>query len=359
MLSSRTILWLLAVACLATGTVGVLRSKSHSKDGVVSNDESQARLPTHSDWVAAGPGRIEPISGEIRIAASAPGRLADVLVLPRNKVSRGALLATIDDSEQLARVVAAKAEVSFRQAERDAAISAAVASDRRSAEDNVYSAEDDMRRALAAVDQLSLARAPAAEISAAQGDLAAKVTVLANAQKTLDASLAAPDGARPTRTDSALAVARAELGVTYAALEKTRVRAPRGGTVLHVFKSPGDMASPATDDVLVTVGDLESLRVRIEVDESEIGHITTGQHVVVRCDAFPGRQFNGSVSLIAASTRPRQLATQPSSLTATDMALEVIADLEAGTPFVPGMRVDAFFEPKNSANEREVSDGTN
>ncbi len=350
MLSRTTTCMLLLLAAAAAGVIvlwgPVLRVDAAVKPALNSFEQSKSS----SDWVAAGPGRIEPISGEIRIGASASGRIENVLVRSRDKVSKGTLLALIDDSEQSARVKAAEAEVSFREAERDTAISGSVPNNRRSAEDSAAQAEKEVRSLQAAIDRLAAAGSSIVEIDAAQSLFAASEIRLAKSQSLLDALTSSAQAPRPSRTESALAVARAELGIAYAALEKTRVRASRNGRILQVLKSTGDMASGAHDDVLLTMGDIDQLRVRIEIDESDIGNITIGQHIIIRCDAFPNKDFPGTVSLIAASARPRILSAQQSSGAAKDNALEVMATLETAAPLIAGMRVDALFEAKTLAN---------
>lgn len=354
---SRTTMCLLVVLAGSTAGALVIWGPSLMADAAVTPaTNSLPQSQPLQDWVAAGPGRIEPVSGEIRIAASASGRIENLLVRPRDKVSKGALLAVIDDSEQRARVKAAEAEVSFREAERDTAISSSVPNERRSAEDGAAHAERELRRLQAAIDDLASAGASTEEIDAAQSRLEKSAIQMAESQRALDA-LTAGDGPRPSRTESALAVARAELGIAHAVLEKTRVRALRNGTILQVLKSPGDMASAADGDVLVTMGDIDQLRVRIEIDESDIGNISIGQRAVIRCDAFASKGFIGTVSLIAASARARTLNAQDASGTAKDNALEIIVDLEASAPLVPGMRVDAFFETTNLADTRGGANG--
>jgi len=301
-------------------------------------------------WIAAGPGRVEPISGETSISATTAGRVDKIVVRVRDKVVKGALLALVDDSEQLARVQAAEADVSFREAERDAALSSSLSNQRQSAEDSVANSQSEVWRNQIALDRLAATGAPAEALDVAKASLADSQALLTESRHTLDALQKSNDTPRPSRTESALAVARAERAITYALLEKTRIRAPRAGTVLTVLKLPGDAASATSDDTVITMGDIDRLRVKAEVDESDIGNITLGQHVVVRSDAFPEKDFPGAVSFIGATARPRALAAHHSIPTIKDNALQVIVDLDASPPLVPGMRVDVFFEATKLSN---------
>jgi multidrug resistance efflux pump len=55
--------------------------------------------PAQSSWDAVALGRVDPRSREIKLAASAPGRIAGVLVKANDKVFAGELLVRLDDEE--------------------------------------------------------------------------------------------------------------------------------------------------------------------------------------------------------------------------------------------------------------------
>ena len=70
-------------------------------------------------WAAVAPGRVEPRSREIKIAAPLPARIAEVLVKANDEVFAGELLVRLDDEEALARLAAADAQVAVRSPEPD------------------------------------------------------------------------------------------------------------------------------------------------------------------------------------------------------------------------------------------------
>ncbi len=348
-----------ALLLLAGVSAGMLASRSSglfkpAPDLQAASVQSQSI--SELDWAAAGPGRTEPISGEIRVGSAIAGQLNSILVKPHGKVSQGTLLATVDDSEQLARVRAAEVEVSFREAERDIALSSSTPNERRTAEDNLAIAQQKVRRAQAAYDNLAETKAAANSIAAADAALLALQNQLAEKRRVLETVVASETVPRPTRADSAVEVARAELGIASAALEKTRVRAPRDGIILQLFKTPGEMASAAAEDAILAMGDIERLRVRVEIDEDDLGNVALGQRAVIRCDAFPGQDFHGTVSQIGATARPRAIAARSSVPSTKDNALDVMVELDASAPLVPGMRVDAFFEAVGLIKQKETSD---
>ena len=67
--------------------------------------------------VAAGPGRVEAVSEEVRVSAQVGGRLQAVLVEENDRVTAGQVLATIDNADYRARVASAEATLRLREAE--------------------------------------------------------------------------------------------------------------------------------------------------------------------------------------------------------------------------------------------------
>ena len=85
------------------------------------------------------------------------------------------------------------------------------------------------------------------------------------------------------------------------------------------------------------------LQIKTEVIESDISRIRIGQKAFVKSPAFPGREFEGTVSALAPTlAAPRLGARGPRRPTDVDV-LEVTIDVDGESPLLPGMRVDAFF----------------
>ena len=80
-------------------------------------EAARASRPEAADdkrWQTVAPGRVEPSSGEIRIAAPVMGVIAQVLVKVNDKVTAGEPLIRLVDDEAQARLAAAEAQVAFR-----------------------------------------------------------------------------------------------------------------------------------------------------------------------------------------------------------------------------------------------------
>lgn len=300
-------------------------------------------------WAAVAPGRVEAVSREIRLSAPMVGRIAEVLVKPNDKVFAGELLVQLDDTELLARLAVAEAQVAMRKRARDDRSASRRALNRRKAEDAVADAERGFADARAALDK---ATTDWRRGSGSQDDVTAAQATLAKATATLDKeradlrALKAESGTPlPNRNEGELNIGRAELAVAEQALENTRIRAPIDGTILQVQAKPGELATPSPDQPLLVMADLSKLRVRAEVDERDLAEIHLGQSVVVQAHAFRGRDFAGTVASIARLVGPAAIsARNQRKLTDVDV-VEVMIDLADPGPLAVGMQTDVYFRP--------------
>jgi HlyD family secretion protein len=299
-------------------------------------------------WAASAPGRVEPRGGEIKVGSQAAGRIVDVAVKINDKVSAGDLLIRLDDEDARARILAADAEASVRRRERDAETVNRLAQDRRQAEDAAAAAERALAQARADLDRVSSRRNASGEVGGGATERAAVTAAqekLEQERATLRKAQTTPNMPLPTRLEAALTAARSDLSLAETALERTRIRAPSDGTTLQINARVGETVTPSPEQTLVIIGDLTTLRVRAEIEERDTAKVRVGQNVIVKSDAHPGKDFDGKVSTIAQALGPGKLAQRGPRRPNDVEVLEVVVDLAAGSPLLPGMRVDVFFKP--------------
>jgi len=306
-------------------------------------------------WEAVTLGRVEPRSGEIKIAAPVPGRIADVLVKANEDVFAGELLVRLDDEEALARVAEADAQVALHKRARNDQSTPAGSADRRKAEDAVADSERSAADALSALDKITAGwragTAQKADLDAARTALSRVQDRLREQQTTLAKLRAAPDTPLPTRLEGELNVAQAEWTLARATLEKTRIRAPIDGVVLQVDAKKGELAVPTLGPVLLIMGDLSALRVRAEVDQQYLGKMRVGQRAVVRAAAFDGREFDGKVSSIARIVGHSRINSGDPHKFSDVEVLEIVVDLPDPGPLVVGEQVDVYFKSGQAETE--------
>jgi HlyD family secretion protein len=337
---SRTILW----SVLGVSLVGIAVAAAAQGIG------AQQAVPSRSDdqnWLAVAPGLVEPKSGQIKIMASAIGPISKVLVHTNDKVLAGQLLVSLDDQDAVARVQTSRAQVAMQKRQRNDQ-AAGKAADRRKAEDAVADAETAVIEARDAFDDAAVAvyggHGSAADVTKAHAALTSAEDALSQKRAALRKLEAQSGTPLPTENEGQLNVARSNLWAAEVELEKLKIRAPIDGTVLQVNARLGELAAPSAPDPLVVVGDLSALRVRAELDERDIAEVKVGQPVVVRADAFPGRDFHGTVASIAPFVQAGRI-NSPNSRNLTDFDVtQVEIDLTDPGPLLVGMKVDTYFE---------------
>jgi HlyD family secretion protein len=301
----------------------------------------EARQPPEPAWVASAPGRIEPVSGEVRIDALVLGQVAEVFVKVGDRVGAGDLIATLDDEDARARLAAAEAQVVLRKQERDAVPARGVLAELRKAEDGVADAERALAAARRRHDRLVRDRGIPAALADARKEVAAALHRLGAARDDLALRRAATAKA-PDARDIALTIARADLTRVQTLFEKTRMRAPLAGTVLQVTVRAGEIVGPGRERPLAVLADLSRLHVRVDLDERNRGQVFVGQAVLVRSESST-EPCRGRVAAIGPALVPVQAAPGSRRRPQAASVVEVLVDIAVPAPFMPGMQVDAFF----------------
>jgi HlyD family secretion protein len=330
---------LLVLLLLAAGAWLALREPAPPQES--------APAPIPRQRVIAALGRIEPVSEEIRVAAAMTGRLAEVLVEEGDTLSRGQLIARLENADHAARVRAAEAGVQVARAALERVLNGARPAEREEAAASVREAE-----ALAAQAERELARQKglAAQKLGRPQDLdnAASARQVALAQlararhhhRVVDSP---PRADEQARAEAELALAQARLAEAQAVYEKSLVRSPIDGVVLRKFRRAGEQVTEMLDLPVISLGDLSRLRIRAEIDEADIALLRLGQSAYAQADAYGERRFPGKLTRIGQRVGRKQLHTGQPAEKQDTRVLEVLIELAPGNLLPVGMRVDAFI----------------
>jgi RND family efflux transporter MFP subunit len=136
------------------------------------------------------------------------------------------------------------------------------------------------------------------------------------AQSVLDSSEAevAALSARLAAARSEVDVAIAQVGLSRQELADLEIRAPFKGVVISKDAQPGEMVSPMsagggfTRTGVATIVDMDSREVEVDVNESYINRVSSGQKVECVLDAYPELKIPAHVISIV-PTADRQKAT--------------------------------------------------
>lgn len=311
------------------------------------NGSVPAQPVSMGDHIDAG-GLVEPVGEERLIIPQVTGRVQQVLVDEGDVVATGQLLAELENDEQRATLAAAKAEVAMRHAElaalragaRPEELAAArAAADEAAALQQQASAELVRRQRMAERDLISTealeeARTRAATAAAVRQRVVAELALLeAGArQEELDAAAAALDGARAQQQRAA------------AALEKTRIHSPIDGIVLKRMLNAGETVTALSPEPLATIGNMQHLIVRADIDELDIARVRIGAAATVRSDAFPGQSFPGEVIRVAQRMGQRSAISDDPTQRRDAKTMEALVALEPGAALPIGLRVDVRIE---------------
>jgi HlyD family secretion protein len=167
-------------------------------------------------------------------------------------------------------------------------------------------------------------RASEAEVTAAQAGIR-------RAQAQLDLLQA---GVRPEEIAAAeteVAAAEAALTQAQATLADTELHAPFAGTITALDVSPGEVVSPLTGQVVLTLADLSRLQVKTtDLSERDVDRVAVAQQATVYVEAL-GQDLEGEVVRIACQA----------STIGGDVVYPVIIELNEQPPGLRwGMSVD-------------------
>lgn len=168
------------------------------------------------------------------------------------------------------------------------------------------------------------------------------------AEAAVELARAQLDGLRAGATVEEIAALEAQVQQAQAQLESARVTlskltlvAPTGGQVLEIAAHEGELALPGVP--ILTVANLEKVRLTVYVPENRLGQIRVGQPVEVRVDSFPDRVFTGHIASIAtqAEFTPRNIQTAEERVNMVFAVKVIIPNPDRALK--PGMPADAYI----------------
>jgi len=304
-------------------------------------------------WLISGPGRVEPYSEDIKMGAEISGRLKSVFVEEGQSVHSGQVLAELVNDDYRAQVASAEAAVRQKEAELRKTINGARLEERREAFSSVEeaqavmaNAESEMRRHQKLYDAGVISQEEKdrfdKEYEVAKAQYQEKVeshTLIDGATREEDRSMARAN----------LEDARAKLAEAQALYAKTFIRSPIDGTVLRKHHRAGESVSngSTSPDPIFTLGDTHTLRVRVDVDETDVSKLVLGQKAYVTADAYGERKFWGHVVRIGEELGRKNIRTDEPTEHVDTKILETLVQLDDGSALPIGLRVDSFILAAN------------
>lgn len=266
-----------------------------------------------------GAGLVEASNDNISLGTSLPGIVKAVLVQVGDRVKAGQSLFQIDDREL-------QAELRVKQA--------------------------DLAKAKGALEEALAAQKDSTAQYALVKDASGPAVSLDDVQKRMHA--AELGGAKVDSAKAAVQAAEASLAASRTSLDRLTVRAPMEGEVLQVNVRPGEYApAGALDKPLMRLGSLDTLHLRVDVDENDAWRFQAG----ARATAF--LRGNRSIKAEVRFARVEPYVTPKTSLTGGSServdtrVLQVIYSFERkALPVYVGQQMDVFIETPNEGGRK-------
>jgi len=238
------------------------------------------------------------------VASKVTGILVSISVEEGNRVRKGQIIAQLENND----VMAAK----------------------RQAEANLNVARHNLEQAKAELQDATLSFNRNKELLAR--DFVSKAEYDSSDARYKRAN-AAVDAAEATVKANEAALQAANVAVEY-----TLIRAPFDAVVLTKDADVGDIVTPIgaaaeAKAAVVTIADMKSLQVEVDVAESNIGVVKVGQPSEIQLDALPDSRFQGKVHMIV-PTADRSKATVLVKVRFLDIDDRILPEMSAKVAFL-------------------------
>ena len=246
---------------------------------------------------------------KIAVGAKVMGRVAWIGVEKGDTVQRGQVLVRLEDSEFVAQVNQAKANLAAAQAQLDRLRTGSRPEEKLKDKAAVMQAEANLKNAEAEYQRTeSLYRSGVASKADYDRALAQRDSAAAMVQAARQSSTMTDIGPRKEEiTAAAAAVNQMKAALDYAntQLAATQITAPVTGTVLARSVEPGEMVSPSAfggsgaRTSVVDLADLTDLQVELDISQTEFARLTPSQRAEIIPEAYPNLRFTGFIEEIA------------------------------------------------------------
>lgn len=250
-------------------------------------------------------GRILPLS-KVDLKSKANGIIQSLAVDVGDKVTEGQILAELDKDYLQAQLRGARASKDAEEANLQVAFAA-------EAKARIEAANPELEFARREFERVKKLFADKIASQQALDDAQKNHAVSVNRQELLEAA-AKSAAALVTQARARVAAAQAAFERAEEDLRNATIRSPINGVVLTRDREVGDAVSSILNlgsaaTLIMILGDVSSVYVEGQVDESDIGKIQLGLPVRTTVESFRGETFQGSVTRIAPMGRERDNVT--------------------------------------------------
>ena len=324
-------------------------SIQQSRKGVVEVQTGKVSRQDLASQVTAS-GEIRPKTF-VNVGANAFGKIVHLYVKEGDRITKGQMLAQLENVQSSAEVNATQASLTAAQADYEAAIetlNTSVADQDRAKADLEQKLYDWKRSEGLYKDQLISKK----DYDASKNLYESAVSMMSQAKTKIAQSKAQAEASKRR-----IAVQKANLVHDSDVLSKTEYRAPFDGVVTNLPVREGETVvvgiQNSQGSTLMTLADISVITAEVKVDETDIVNVKLGQPAEVSIDAIPKKKFKGTVTEIGnnALNRSTGVATsQSTSGTQEAKDFKVVVTLtEVPEGLRPGLSATAKITTANKA----------
>ena len=277
-------------------------------------------------------GKVEPVD-YVDVRVEMPALVKNVLVHAGDSVSRDQIVAQLSEPGLEQELEAATAREAQARADLQTLEAGGRSSDITELDGSlsrVKSDRDAAQHNLEALDRL-LARQAATKFEVDQARQSVRsLDVQIEALQARRAALVGKGDLGAAR--ARVREAEANVQLSHDRIAKDVIRSPIAGTIYDLPARAGSFLHPG--DPVASIGKLNPVRVRVYVDEPELGRVSPGETVRITWDALPGKEWKGVVE-----KRPTEVIAL-----GTRQVGEVLCTVDNPMrELVPGTNVNAFI----------------
>lgn len=320
LLTSSRSRWLLTTVALVAGVLAYAALRTPTKPAQVLTVQR-----TDLTQTVAATGRVNA-SARIDVGSEVTATVLAVSVREGDRVTAGALLVRLNDTEALATLAqaeAALAEARARQAQLGSVASPVAQANLQQAEATLRAAEAEHHRATELVAQGFFSQQKLDDARRLR-DTARSALASAGSQ----AQAQQPGGAEGVLAATRLVQAQAALDAARARLARLQLRSPLDAVVLTRATEPGNLAQPGK--VLLSLAASGALRLDVAVDEKHLALLRTGLPARALADAYGSEPFEALLDWVSPAVDPargtvdvRLRVPQPPAFLKPDMTVSV------------------------------------
>jgi HlyD family secretion protein len=289
-------------------------------------------------------GTVNPVV-TVQVGSQVSGQIAELLADFNTAVKAGQVVARLDPATFEAKVLEARADVQVAKANvsMQQANVGEVEAEIQGIRAMLTNADQDLKRSQALLERGTVAASVHDKAVATRDQLRANLESAGARLRRQKAQL-----------DNAVAVVQAkEATLRQRDLdhEHSVIRSPVDGVVISRNVDIGQtVAASLQAPVLFTIAqDLRHMQVQVRVDEADIGRIREGQPAKFTVDAYPGREFAGTVEQVRkAPTDVQNVVTYTVVVGADNTDLALLPGMTANVEIVVGAR-DNVLRVANAA----------